>query len=299
MVCCVLAVLVKLLCIMLPNLERLCHKMNFWMSYLQFFDCTASIQSGFLASLKELRIDWGCDKSGTPLETIGGFLLVLKLEKLHLYGVQGLDDSSQLPICHSVKHLRLTDTCLNAAQFERLVCAFPNLRQLEYHTGGILVADETHEFGASAGVIALRPLAGQLEYLLLDLAEQYKTPDMGRTWVESLEHFSALKELCIESTIILSEKSQILHRSFFAQYFPVTLTSLRITHIYRPIERLLLELAEDLKNWLPDLEQVQLDFGGSETAGRYENEKPVITNEELKVQLDLEYGVNDPQAEIQ
>lgn len=308
----VVAMLMKLLCATLPNLERLCHNSWYSLNYQNIFDPTATDRSGLLPSLKELRLEWEDEKYGMSLEEISGFLVAPNLERLHLFQVDGLDSSVQLPVSHSVRHLRLTNVCLEAAQFTALIAAFPSLTQLEYHAGGAMVAEGgTDELGASACITALQSLAGQLEYLLLDFAQQFETDDMGETRVSSLKHFKALTELCIESEMIMPQtkermgseppESEITAKkdNFFLEYFPTTLTSLRITHLYRNTERPLIELAKNVNDWLPELTQIQLDFGCGEMADRYYGHEDVSSDEKLKLQLDTEFGVNQSQTKVQ
>lgn len=231
------------------------------------------------------------------------------LKYVHLHGPTvlrtGVDEANPQPVRLSnnedTKWLRITNSSPDPGMLSYLLPAFPNLEVLEYHIHR--QGPCTIDYYPPSPLEHLSPLWKTLRVLSLDLAMSNLQPWHSYP-IRSLAEFVHLEELRIESMAILPrnwyESSQQTsdYRGHFEpqeddilkDYFPRSLRKLRITHVFKNMEKPLMELADNLSEWLPSLVEIQIDLGrnGLETSTLYNDLENVLIVRELLKNVNAE-----------
>lgn len=320
--------LLQVICVMLPNIERLVlHTSN--PPWFALFWTQTHLPP---PNLRELRIEfsdglheeaWGYldDEAGADIVNLGGLLAMPKLQKLHLFNVIGngdrdtFDDEetvpANIPMNENLMWLRCTSSLFDGQIMGKLVTSFPNLEIFEYHASRLRLQDGApNAVSGSECVQALMPLVTKLKALSLDLSYQYPNDNdrqvNQKNYVADFTAFERLEDLSVDSMLVLKHRAtpssdgtpdaskmsapEPESENALHNYFPTNLKSLRITHSHDNLIKPLTKLSENVRKWLPLLEVFQLDFcSGESSADYYLVYFKTLIRMELIEQLNEEY----------
>lgn len=274
---------VKLLCLKAPNLQRLSFYVGTETALQTIF--TQDDETRVLAgNLQELYFEdtdpeyYGLNY-GTDVLRYSGLFKSPKLEKIHFRVFDsikqpgnGTNSYHRLGTYIGVKSLHFIQSVLSGDDIVQIGKSFPNIEDFEYGYKPVNDEQATGLRGAQLKE-ALNCWTETLKRLSLDFTFFY---DDGRgdrkdDFIENMSAFRRLEELQVESLFLLRERSKKLEDgshgctpeapNLWKDYFPPTLRRLRVNRVYRNVEGPLIKLAENVKEWLPDLEVVHISFG--------------------------------------
>lgn len=292
--------LLQLICVKLPNLERLT-----WITpsppKFPLFWTKNDLPP---PNLRRLRIEW-CDGAednpysitggelGADIAALGGLLALPKLERLHLDAFVGSirrdhlgrDRESGMEVYRNERltWLRCTNCLLDQQTLRKVVAALPNLEIFEYHASDIGNSYRPPDPSRGAMVTeALMPLAKKLRVLSLDLANQadfHILLDCLRYYIPSLAPFERLEQLSVDMMLVLkrqvdtaledtdespkmvdTQEGEEMVDYAFHEYFPPSLKQLRITGADDKVINPLATLSSNVETWMPNLKGTELQL---------------------------------------